>query len=130
MELIVGLVIAAITGFAIISAAREIVLYRRAVQGEVYYLVSKQRRNRRLRISAVLLIEAVFLFLGFFVLDFSSPGMTLLFWLPPLLLIGVVVNLTVQDFRETSHDLDQIVRESLETILRKAREKFSTDKHA
>src|SRR3990170_7559542 len=125
MESVVGFVIAAMVLFACISAIREIVLYRRAMRGELFYLVSKPRRNRRLVISSILIIEALFLFFGFFVFRHSSPGATLVFWAPPLLLIGLLLYLSVQDFRETSRDLDQIVRESSEVILRKAREKFN-----
>jgi len=119
MHLFVGFVVAAMVLFAIGSAVREIGIYRRSVRGELNYLVSKQRRNRRLMVSFLLLLEAVLLFLGIFVFSLHEPLKALLYWTPPLFLIGLLVYLSILDFRETSRDVDRIFKEASETILKK-----------
>ncbi|MCI0413468.1 hypothetical protein L0222_11815 [bacterium] len=121
MEIIVGLLIAGMIIFAFWSAIREIRLYRNYLEGDREYLVSKQRRNRRVLISAVLILEAAFLFLGFFILTFT-PFQALFFWIPPLLLIVWLVHLGMKDFRETSRDIDVIFREASDVILKKKQE--------
>lgn len=98
--------------FAVVSGAREIVVYRKALRGEVEYLVSKKRLKRRLLISAILTIESVLLFTGFFLLGPRSPEIELLYWLPALALILFLISLTMRDFQETRQDIDRIFREA------------------
>jgi hypothetical protein len=119
MQIIVGLVIAGMIIFAVWSALREIRLYRNYLQGDREYLVSRRRRNRRLLIAALLIFEAAFLFTGIFLVHISDPVKALLFWAPPLLLIFWLVYLGLSDFRETSRDIDMIVRETADVILKK-----------
>jgi hypothetical protein len=119
VKLIVALLIAGMILFAVFSAAREIKAYRKYLGGEKEYLVSKKRRNRRILIAAVLIAEAILLFLGIFALEFQTPMQMLIYWIVPTLLILWLVYLGMQDFRETSHDLDVIVRETSDVILKK-----------
>jgi hypothetical protein len=119
MQMIVSLVIAGMTIFAVWSAYREIKLYRNYLQGNPEYLVSRRRRNRRLLIAALLIVEACLLSAGIFLISFSDPVKSLVFWTPPLLLIFWLVYLGLSDFRETSRDIDLIVRETSDVILKK-----------
>lgn len=119
MEIVVGLLIAGMIVFAVWSASREIKLYKNYLLGDPQYLVSKQRRNRRVFIAALLILEAAFLFTGVFLLSFPDPFRSLIFWAPPLVLILCLVYLGLKDFRETSRDLDVIVREATDVILKK-----------
>lgn len=112
---LVGFIAAAMLTFAVVSGAREITVYRKALRGEVEYLVSKKRLKRRLLISAILTIESVLLFAGFFLLAPRSPEIELLYWLPALVLIFFLISLTMQDFRETRQDIDRIFREARDT---------------
>ena len=128
MDAVVSFLIASVTLFAILTGAREILLYRKYLRGEINYLVSRERRNRRLVISLLLLTEAAFLFLGFFFLSFESPMLALAFWLPPLMLIGLVVYLSVQDIRETSRDIDRMFREASDSVMKKVRENLPSEK--
>jgi hypothetical protein len=105
--------------FAVWSGIREIKVYRKYLSGQKEYLVSKKRRNRRVLIAIVLIAEAVLLFLGIYVLAFEKPFQMLVYWIAPTLLIVYLVYLGMQDFRETSRDLDVIVRESSDVILKK-----------
>ena len=122
MKIVVGLLIAGMIIFAFWSAVREIRLYRNYLEGDKEYLVSKQRRNRRVLISGVLTLEAVLLFLGFYILSFADPFQSLFFWIPPLILIVWLVYLGMKDFRETSRDIDVIFREASDVILKKKQE--------
>jgi magnesium-transporting ATPase (P-type) len=128
MDSMVSFIISAVTLFAVLTGAREIILYRKYVSGELQYLVSKERRNRRLIISSLLVAEAVLLFLGFFVFSFHRPWQALLYWAAPLILVGFLVYLSVLDFRETTRDIDQIFQEASQTILRKVKENLSAQK--
>ena len=119
MKIVVGALIAGMVLFAIGSAVREIKLYKNHLQGRGEFLVSKHRRNRRLFIAFVLLLEAAFLFCGVFLLNFTTPISALLFWIPPLFLIVFLVSLGLKDLRETSRDIDVIVRETSDVILKK-----------
>ena len=119
MQIVVALVIAGMTIFAVWSAFREIKLYRNYLDGNREYLVSRRRRNRRLVIAALLILEAGLLFAGIFLLSFPDPVKALMFWMPPLLLIIWLVYLGLNDFRETSRDLDVIIRETSDVILKK-----------
>ena len=123
LVLIIGM-----AAFAVVSGLREINLYKRYITGETQYLVSKRRRNRRLLTSTILILEATLLFLGFFVLDFADPISALAFWIPPLMLIIFLVYLSLLDFRETSREIDHIMKEAFEIILRKAQENAAIDK--
>jgi hypothetical protein len=118
LNLLVPILIGGMTLFAVITAFREIREYRLAVEGEPQYLVSKQRRNRRLLISFLLLTEAFLLFLGFFVLHFQA-GAALVFWLAPMFLIAAVVHLSLQDWKETRRDVDRIFKEAYSSALKK-----------
>jgi hypothetical protein len=121
MHFFVALLIAGMMIFGIVSAIREISVYRQALKGELQYLVSRKRLTRRLLVSFLLLLEATFLLLGFFLLSFENPLQNLLFWIPPLVLILVIVFLGILDFRETSRDLNRIMREAAsETLKEKA----------
>jgi hypothetical protein len=122
MEIVVGLLIAGMIVFAFWSAIREIRLYSNYLEGDKEYLVSKQRRNRRVLISGVLILEAGFLVLGCYLLSFGNPYEALFFWIPPLLLIVWLVYLGMKDFRETSRDIDVIFREASDVILKKKQE--------
>jgi amino acid transporter len=119
VKAVAALLIAGMILFAVWSAAREIKTYRKYLRGEKEYLVSKKRRNRRVCIAGVLIGQAVLLFLGIFILKFQQPLQMLVYWTAPTALIGVLVYLGMQDFRETSHDLDVIVREASDVILKK-----------
>ena len=121
MLILVGLMIAVMVLFAAFTARSEILLYRKAVKGEVKFLVSAKRRNRRLLISAILVLEAAFLFLGFFVLNGQTPLQALLFWLPPMLLILVLIWLGLSDLKETRKNIDRILVETCLNALQKAR---------
>lgn len=126
MHFFTGFLIVAIVSFSVFSGLREIAVYRKARGGEPLYLVSRKRLRRRLMISAILLVVSLFLFLGFFVV--SSPTLlpNLLIWVPPLVLIGLVVYLSIQDFRETSTDLDRILRDASEVARQKIKETGGT----
>jgi len=119
LEIVVAILIAAMIVFAVWSAMREIKAYRKYLSGSKEYLVSRKRRNRRVVISIVLVAEALLLFLGIYVLAFQKPMQMLLYWIAPMLLIILLVYLGMQDFRETSRDLDVIVREASDVILKK-----------
>jgi hypothetical protein len=122
MEIVVGFVIPGMVLFAILSASREIRVYNSYLRGNKEYLVSKKRKNRRILIAALLILEALFLFSGFFILRFPDPVRSLTFWILPLMLIILLVYLGIRDFRETSRDLDIIVREATDVILKKKTE--------
>jgi hypothetical protein len=122
LKIVVGLVIAGMIIFALGSAIREVRLYRNYLEGNKEYLVSKQRRNRRILIAAVLILEATLLFLGIYVLSFADPFQSLFFLIPPLTLIVWLVYLGMKDFRETSRDIDVIFREASDVILKKKQE--------
>jgi hypothetical protein len=119
LNIVVALLIAGMIAFAVWSGIREIKVYRKYLSGQKEYLVSKKRRNRRVLIAIVLIAEAVLLFLGIYVLAFEKPFQMLVYWIAPTLLIVYLVYLGMQDFRETSRDLDVIVRESSDVILKK-----------
>jgi hypothetical protein len=119
MNLLVVPVIAGMVVFALASAFRETVQYNRALRGDLQYLISKQRRNRRLLISFLLLLEAVFLFLGFFVIKAGGNPFVLLFWLAPMFVVGVVVHLSFQDWKETRRDVDRIFKDAYSTALKR-----------
>src|SRR5688572_10545371 len=114
MKVIIGLLIACMVIFAVWSAAREISAYNKYLKGSREYLVSKKRRNRRLLIAFILIAEAILLFWGIFLVEFADPIQALLFWLPPLALIPLLVYLGLRDFKQTSRELDVIVREAAE----------------
>jgi len=82
-------------------------------------IATERRRNRRLIIAGLLILEAGFLFAGIFILSFSDPLKALTFWISPLLLIIWLVYLGLNDFRETSRDIDMIIRETSDVILKK-----------
>lgn len=116
MDLLVVPIIVAMILFASVSAFREVLIYQQALKGELQYLVSKRRLTRRLLISAVLIAEAVLLSCGFFLLPpGQSASQALLFWMVPLLLIVALVYLSLQDFHETSRDIDRIFKEAKQT---------------
>jgi len=118
MDSLVLLISAAMGGFAVVSAIREIRLYGRAVKGDELYLVSRRRRNRRLLISLLLLTESALLLIGHFSYHAENPYRGLFFWLLPLGLIIVLVHLSLQDFRETSRDIDRIFKEARNSALK------------
>ena len=122
MDLTVILIIAGMALFAVISATREILLYRSALRGNTQFLVSKRRLQRRLFVSLVLVVEGVLLYVGFFALTLDSPFAALLFWTPPLLLICLLVYLSILDYRETSRDIDRIFLEASNTIREKIKQ--------
>ena len=122
MDMTVSLIIAGMVLFGVISAAREILLYRSALRGNTEFLISKSRLQRRLFVSVVLIVESALLLLGFFVLTLDSPFAALLFWTPPLLLIGLLVYLSILDYRETSRDIDRIFLEASNTIREKIKQ--------
>ncbi len=121
MKILVGLMILVMIAFAFMTASNELVLYRKAVKGEVRYLVTKKRRNRRLLVSLLLTFEAILLLLGFFVVKFDRPGSALGFWIWPLVLIFLLGYLAVVDLRETRRDLDRIFYEACLHALDKAK---------
>jgi hypothetical protein len=118
MDWLIGILICGLVVFSVGSAIREIRLYRRAVRGEIQYLVSRPRRNRRLIVSLLLLIEAGLLHLGSFVLIFRSPSVALFYWVPPLLLMMIVIVLGFRDLRETRRDIDRIFHEAARSALK------------
>ena len=122
IDAVVLLLIAGMIVFAVWSAIREIQAYGKYLKGDKQYLVSKKRRNRRVLIAAVLILEAVLLSLGIFVLKFKNPSAALIYWIAPTALIIWLVYLGMSDFQETSHDLDVIVRETSDVILKKGNE--------
>jgi hypothetical protein len=123
MSALILLLVGAIGGFAVISAIREIRLYRKALKRDDLYLVTRRRRNRRLLISFLLMLEAILLMVGFFFLSADTPLQELLFWLFPLLLIGILVHLSMQDFRETSRDIDRIFKEARDSAIKSLEKK-------
>ena len=118
MNALIVLLVAAMGGFAIVSAIREIRLYRKALKGDELYLVSRRRRNRRLLISLLLLSEAITLAIGFFFFTAETPFQELLFWIFPLLIILILIRLSLQDFRETSRDIDIIFKEARNSAMK------------
>jgi hypothetical protein len=128
MHFFADFLILAIVLFSVFSGIREISVYRKARSGEPLYLVSKKRLRRRLIISGILLIVSLFLFLGFFVVSSSAPLSNLMIWVPPLILIILVVYLSIQDFRETSRDLDRILRDASEIARQKIKETSETSR--
>lgn len=126
MHLFAGILILAIIAFSVYSGLREISVYNRARKGQRLFLVSRKRLQRRLIISAMLLIVSFFLLLGFFVATPITPGETLAIWIPPLLLVLIVVYLSIQDFRETSKDLDRILRDATDAAREKIKERSET----
>lgn len=119
MHFAVPLLIAAMILFAVFTAIRESNQYQKALKGEIEYLVSRKRRNRRMWISAILLLEAALLYLGFFRLNSMKPWLALAFWLTPILLIGLLVHLSLLDLRETRRDIDRIYQEAYRSALKK-----------
>ena len=118
MNVVMAVVILGLSCFAVGSAAREILTYRRAARGEVPYLVSRSRFARRILISALLLGEAGLLFAGSFLLSFPQPGISLLFWLLALVVVMPVVYLAFIDMRQTRRDLDRIFQEAALSALK------------
>jgi uncharacterized membrane protein YfcA len=118
MNALIVLLVAAMGGFAIVSAIREIRLYTKALKGDELYLVSRRRRNRRLLISLLLLSEAILLAIGFFFFTAETPFQELLFWIFPLLIILILIRLSLQDFRETSRDIDIIFKEARNSAMK------------
>jgi len=129
MHFFAALVILAVVGFSIFSAIRETVVYRKARRGEPLLLVSRIRLRRRLIISSLLLIISSFLFVGFFLVSSTKPLPNLAVWIPPLILIFVVVYLGIQDFRETSKDLDRILRDASDIARKKIKETVETQRN-
>jgi hypothetical protein len=119
IDAVVLLLIAGMIVFAVWSAIREIQAYQKYLKGDRQYLVSKKRRNRRVLISGVLILEAILLSLGIFLLTFKDPSLALIYWIAPTGLIIWLVYLGMRDFQETSRDLDVIVREASNVILTK-----------
>lgn len=119
MNWLVGLIAVCMTVFAVVSAVREIQLYRKALRGEVRYLVSKRRLTRRVGISAILLAETVFLVFGFFFFSSKSPGIELLYWMAPLVLIFILFSLTFRDMAETKRDVERIFLEEMRNSVKK-----------
>ncbi len=119
MSVAAGIIITLMFAFAIITAAREVVLYRKALKGEVQFLISKSRLSRRLVVSGLLTLESVFFTIGFFILDLTNPIQSLLFWTPALLLILLVVYLAMRDFRATRRDIDKILLEAARSAIQK-----------
>ena len=119
MDAVIGLLITGMVVFAVSSAVLEIKAYRKYLGGDKQYLVSKRRRNRRVLVSIVLIAESALLFLGIFLLTFKNPSHALIYWIVPTGLIFWLVYLGMRDFQETSRDLDVIVREASDVILKK-----------
>ncbi len=118
--IIVSCIILLMLGFALYTAYREILLYRKALKGEVRLLVSKSRLLRRLIVSGLLIVESIFLGMGFFVLKLT-PHQSLIFWISALGLILVVIYLAMRDFRETQRDIDKIFMEATRSAIKKER---------
>lgn len=118
MSVAAGIIIVLMLIFASVTAFREIKLYRKALTGNVQYLISKSRLARRLTVSGLLFVESIFFIIGFYVLNFSEPLQSLLFWTPALILILLVVYLGMRDFRETRRDIDKILLEAAHTAVR------------
>jgi membrane protein required for beta-lactamase induction len=112
MSIAAGIIIVLMLAFAVMTAVREIALYRKALAGKVQFLISKSRLARRLTVSGLLFVESIFFIIGFFVLNLSDPFQSLLFWTPALILILLVVYLGMKDFRETRRDIDKILLEA------------------
>ncbi len=112
MNIAVGIIIVLMLVFAVVTASREITLYRKALAGKVHYLISKSRLARRLTVSGLLFVESIFFVIGFFILNLSHPLQSLLFWTPALILILLVVYLAMRDFRQTRRDIDKILLEA------------------
>lgn len=119
MNWLVGLIAVCMTVFAVVSGVREIQLYRKALRGEVKYLVSKKRLVRRVLISVILLLETGFLVFGFFFFKPKSPGVELLYWMAPLVLVFVLFALTFRDLHDTRRDVERIFMEELRDSVRK-----------
>ena len=119
MQIVVALLLAGMVIFAVWSSVREIKAYRHYLKGSREYLISRQRRNRRLFIAFLLILEAAMLFLGIYVLNFTDPVQALVYWLPPLIIIFWMMYLGIRDFRQTSKDLDVIVREAAEDFYKR-----------
>jgi hypothetical protein len=117
--ILVSCIVLMMLGFAVYSAVREISLYRKALKGEIQFLISKSRLSRRLIVSALLILESAFVVLGYYVLKLT-PMQSLLFWSPALLLILVVVYLAMRDYRETRRDIDRILLEATHAAIAKA----------
>ena len=111
-------IIIGLFAFSIGSAIREVLMYRRAVRGEVHYLVSRPRLHRRLLISLLLFAEAALLFAGSFVLSFDQAGASLLFWCIALVVMMPVFYLALLDMRETRRDIDRIFHEAIKSALK------------
>jgi hypothetical protein len=112
MSIAACIIIVLMLGFALVTAVREIALYRKALAGKVQFLISKSRLARRLTVSGLLFVESIFFVIDFFVLNLSDPFQSLLFWTPALILILLVVYLGMRDFRETRRDIDKILLEA------------------
>ena len=119
--ILVSCIILLMLGFALFTAYREILLYRKALKGEVRLLISKSRLLRRLVVSGILITESIFLGMGFFVLKLT-PFQSLIFWIPALALILIVIYLAMRDFRETRRDIDKIFLEATQAAIKKAAE--------
>ena len=119
MSIAAGIIIVLMLVFASVTAVREIKLYRKALTGNIQYLISKSRLARRLTVSGLLFVESIFFVIGFYVLNLSDPLHSLLFWTPALILILLVVYLGMRDFRETRRDIDKILLEAARTSVRK-----------
>lgn len=119
MNWLVGLVAVCMAAFAVVSAVREVQLYRKALRGEVKYLVSRKRLIRRITISAILLALTVLLLFGFFFFAAKSPGIVLLYWMAPLILVCVLFALTFRDMAETRRDVERIFLEELRDTAKK-----------
>jgi hypothetical protein len=117
MGVVVLLIVAGMLGFAVVSAIREIRVYRKALKGDELYLVSSSRLKRRLLISMLLVVETIFLIIGVFFFTVEKPYQELLFWAAPLFLIFLLIHLSVRDFRETSRDIDRIFKEARSSAL-------------
>jgi nitrate/nitrite transporter NarK len=115
----VSCIVLLMLGFALFTAYREVVLYRKALKGEIRFLVSKSRLFRRLGISGLLILESVFLVIGHFALKLT-PTQALFFWVPALILILAVIYLAMRDFRETRRDIDKIFLEAARSAIKKA----------
>ena len=122
MSIAVGIIIVLMLLFASVTAFREIKLYRKALTGNIQYLISKSRLARRLTVSGLLFVESIFFVIGFYVLNLSDPLHSLLFWTPALILILLVVYLGMRDFRQTRRDIDKILLEAARTSIREKKE--------
>lgn len=119
MSISAGIIIVLMLVFASVTAFREIKLYRKALTGNIQYLISKSRLARRLTVSGLLFVESIFFVIGFYFLNLSDPLHSLLFWTPALILILLVVYLGMRDFRETRRDIDKILLEAARTSVAK-----------